>query len=279
MDEQKPPPGVDVSRPDVARMYDFYLGGTFNWEVDREAAERVMAIAPEVRDAAWGNRGFLQRASSWMAKQGIDQFLDVGAGLPTMNNTHDVVHEVNPGARVIYVDASPEVVTQGLRMIGNVDGVHYIAADLRSPSSILEHETVVRYLDFSRPIGLMLVGVLYFLDEPASPAGALIDAVPSGSYVAISHLTRDGQDAAVVDGSEEIYSRSSENIHFRKREDIEAILAAPERSTLELLPPYEGGEPGLCWVGQWGSEDPVAADDDPGRWLYAGVAAKRDAPS
>jgi S-adenosyl methyltransferase len=265
------PPGVDVSRPNVARMYDYWLGGTLNYQVDREAADRLteldpVAMAPQT---AWANRGFLQRAASWMAKQGVDQFLDFGAGLPTMNNTHDVVHQVDPSARIVYVDSDSEVVAHGVQLIGNVDDVYYIPGDVRRARQVLENPVVVQRIDFARPVGVLLVGLLYFVADPYGQVTELVEAVPAGSYLAISHATADNEDPKVVAQGVEIYKSASEQMYPRTRAEVGRFFDG-----LELVPPYAGAGPELCYIGQWGAEDPDAADDTPSRRMYAGVAEK-----
>jgi hypothetical protein len=270
------PSGGEGARPDVARMYDYYLGGTANYAIDRQAAERVLDIEPMIRSAAWANRGFLQRASGWIARQGVDQFLDLGAGLPTMNNTHDVVHTVNPDARVVYVDSNPEAVAHGRRLIddaGAGEGVSYIRGDIRLPEEVLSSSIVAEQIDLARPVGLLLIGVLYFVADPYPPVNTFVERLCSGSYLAVSHLTSDHQAESIVSAEQSVYTETNENIYFRGRSEIEAFFTGSV-PPLEFVPPYEGARPGLSYVGQWGAEDPVAADDDAQRRLYAGVARK-----
>lgn len=265
------PPGVDISRPNVARMYDYWLGGTLNYEVDRSAADRVTALDPVAMapQSAWANRGFLQRAATWMARQGIDQFLDVGAGLPTMNNTHDVVQQVDSDARVVYFDSEPEVVAHGLQLVANLDNVYYVRGDIRHVEDILSDPVTVRQIDFDRPVGLLLVGLLYFVDDPYGSVEKLVEAVAPGSCLALSHATSDREDPEVVEQGVQVYRSASEQIYPRARAEVERLFAG-----VRLVSPYDSAPPGLCYVGQWGAEDPEQADDTPGRRLYAGVGQK-----
>lgn len=261
-------------------MYDYYLSGNgkYNFRADREAAERVMARDPDIRDAAWANRGFLQRASSWMAREGIDQFLDLGAGLPTQNNTHDVVHAVNPHARIVYADIEPDAVIHGQHLIEGIAGVDYIQADVRDAASIYDNPVVAEKIDLSRPVGVLIVACLQFVaDIPAAMRG-IMEPLAAGSYLGISHLTSEHQDPDKLDEYREIYTRTNRQIFFRTRKEIEAAFHYAEDSPMRLVAPYEGAEPGLCWAGQWGAEDPEAADDTAGRWWYAGVARKEPQP-
>lgn len=261
-------------------MYDYYLSGNgkYNFPVDREAAERVMARDPDIRDAAWANRGFLQRASSWMARQGVDQFLDIGAGLPTQNNTHDVVHAVDPHARIVYADIEPDAVLHGRQLIDGVDGVDYIEGDVRVPASILDNPTVTKTLDLSRPTGVLIVACLQFVTDTQAAIRGIMEPLAAGSYLAISHLTSEYQDPDKLNEYREIYSRTNTPIFFRTRREIEAAFHYSEDSPMRLVAPYHGAVPGLCWAGQWGAEDPEDADDTAGRWWYAGVARKTAQP-
>src|SRR5579864_7098561 len=139
MDQADMPAGVDTGRPSPARIYDYMLQGNNYFQVDRLAAERILAVAPEIRDCAWSNRGFHQRAAKWIAEQGVRQFVDIGSGLPTVGNTHEVVQKVIPGARVVYIDNDPMVAEQGGRLLANDRSTRVICADLREPATILEN--------------------------------------------------------------------------------------------------------------------------------------------
>jgi hypothetical protein len=191
-------------RPDVARMYDYYLGGTANYPVDRVAAERVLAIEPMIRSAAWANRG-----------------------LPTMNNTHDVVRAVNPNVRVVYVDSNPEAVAHGRQLIEQSGaGVYYIQGDVRSSEDILSNPTVAEHIDFIRPVGLLMIGVLYFVADPYPPVNTFVERICSGSYLAVSHLTSDHQAETIVSAEQEVYTETNENLFFRNKAEIEAFFTA-----------------------------------------------------
>lgn len=269
MTEEQPPPGVDISRPNVARMYDYMLGGTLNYAVDRDAVDRLKTLEPLLNEIAWANRGFLQRAVAWMARQGIDQFIDFGAGLPTMNNTHEVAHRINPDARVVYSDSDHEVCAHGIQLIGNVNDVYYITGDIHRPMDVLNDPLVARVIDFERPVGVLVVGLLYFLADPYPPVDELVNAVAPGSYIGLSHFTADNQSPERVAEGTKIYSKATAQPHPRSKAEVERLFYG-----LTMASPYEGAAPGLSYVGQWGADDSVAADDDAGRWFYAGVAGK-----
>ncbi len=177
MSETEPvPPGVDASKPSPARMYDRYLGGTANFAADRDAVDRILELVPEIRDAAWANRGFLQRAVRWMAERGIRQFIDLGAGLPTQRCTHEVARAVAPDARVLYTDIDPSVIAHGEQILADVPGTAVIEADFRRPDDLLGHPVTRRLIDFTEPAGLLIVAVTQFIpdaDDPWSLVAAL----------------------------------------------------------------------------------------------------------
>jgi hypothetical protein len=270
---EEAPPGVDPRIPTPARMYDYFLGGTNNFEVDRQLAERIKAIVPEINDGARANRAFHQRAAAWLAAElGLDQFIDIGAGLPTQGNTHELVRASVPGARVVYVDNDPMVLAHSRALLEGVDGVRAIMADMRAPDSVLSHPDLTRLIDLSRPVGLLMTGVLYFVADESDPWDLVrryVEAIAPDSYVALSHLTSDGKPPRAVETGEEVYARATENLHFRTREQFERFFDG-----LELVPPYPGAEPAVTYVGIWGAEDPAAADTDDSRWLYCGVARR-----
>src|ERR1700734_856330 len=159
------PDGLDVTRPSPARIYDYMLRGSHHFEADADAAERILAVVPEIKDCAWSNRGFHQRAAAWIAKQGVRQFLDIGSGLPTIGNTHEVVKKIHPDARVVYVDNDPmvELYSQTILDEGSVS---VICADLREPDSILGHPSVRALLESGEPTGLLMTAVLMFVSDP-----------------------------------------------------------------------------------------------------------------
>ena len=169
------PPGVDPNVPTPARLYDYFLGGTNNFEIDRQLAQRIKDIVPEVSDSAWANRAFHRRAATWLAaERGLDQYIDIGAGLPTQGNTHELVRASVPGARVVYVDNDPMVLAHGRALLEGISGVEMVMADIRDPESVLSQPVLTELIDLSRPVGLLITGVLYFVADEADPWG-LID--------------------------------------------------------------------------------------------------------
>ncbi|MFY9934206.1 MAG: SAM-dependent methyltransferase [Streptosporangiaceae bacterium] len=266
------PAGIDVTRPAPARIYDYMLRGDNHFESDVQAAERILSVVPEIRDCAWSNRGFHQRAAKWIAEQGVSQFIDIGSGLPTVGNTHEVVQKVIPGARVVYVDNDPMVAEQGGRLLANDKSTRVICADLREPDSILNHPDVRELIDFSRPAGLLFTAVIMFVSDPSDPWNLVtqyVDAIAPGSYLALSHLTDDYKPPVTTERFRAVFDHATEQLHFRSREGIARFFTG-----LDMVPPYDGAKPAICYTGVWGAEDPVLADSDGARWLYCGVARK-----
>ena len=267
------PLGVDPAVPSPARLYDYYLGGHNNFEADRALAEKLRVRMPELEDASWCNRGFLQRVVRRLtAVHGIRQFLDIGAGLPTQNNTHQVAQRFAPEARVAYVDNDPMVIAHADALLAGRPNVSLITGDLRDPEGVLGHPEVARLIDFEQPVGLLLVAVLHFVPDEDDPWGMvrrLVDAIPPGSYLALSHMTADRQAEHRVRGIQEIYAQATDQLHFRARPGVERFF-----NGMDLLSPYPGAEQALTYVGLWDAEDPKAADSDGSRWWYAGAARK-----
>lgn len=268
------PPGVDASKPSVARIYDCLLGGVNNFAVDQAAAELMKAQAPELVDAASANRGFHQRAAKWIAEQGIGQFIDLGSGLPTVGNTHQVVRKVRPDAHVVYVDNDPMVNVYGSRLLEGDDAAAVVLADLREPEAVLGSEAVRRLIDFSQPAALLMTAVLHFVsaeEDPEALVARYVAALAPGSYLALSHTTADQKPPGAVEAMNEAGRRSAGGNHPRTRDQVRQIVGP-----LELVPPYQGAAPEVTWVGLWGCEDPESADSDGSRWLYCAVARKTE---
>ena len=255
IEQQQPPPGVDGSVPSAARMYDYFLGGKLNYPVDRAAADVIVRELPEVDDMAWSNRGFLQRAVKWVGAQGIRQFIDIGAGLPTQNTTHEVARRVRLHANAI------------------LEGDERIAAirhEMRDTDAVLGDPELRELIDFSEPVALLFVAVTHFLSDADDPWGLVaryLDRFPPGSYLVLSAITADYQQEQRVSAISDVYSKTPYGVHFRTRDEIARYFDG-----LEIVPPYEGAEPGLTYVGYWGAEDLDEADSDGSRWSYCAVA-------
>jgi len=248
--EEIVPPYIDVSKASVARVYDAFLNGKDNYEIDREVLRRIQKVAPEATQLGWDNREFLIRATRFLASQtGITQYLDCGSGLPTAENTHQVVQRIEPEARVIYVDNDPVVLAHGRALLEENDQTYLISADIFVPREVLENEVVRKRLDFSEPIALYQCGTMhhYTGDRYAEIMQEYIDALPSGSYVALSHFyDPENEFSPLARKMEEIFIHSPMGSgSFRTRAQIESMLAG-----LELV------EPGLVLCADWWPDGP-----------------------
>ncbi|GGT71002.1 SAM-dependent methyltransferase [Actinomadura citrea] len=269
---EQAPPGVDTTVPTPARMYDYYLGGTDNFEVDRAAAEKVLVNMPEAGDTAWANRGFLQRSVRWLALRGIRQFIDIGAGLPTMNNTHDAAQAVASDARVLYADNDPMVRAHAEKLLAGSTGTAFITADFRDPDGLLGHEVTGKMVDLTRPVALLVVALVHFIPDEDDPWGIVreyMDRLAPGSYLVLSAGTGDRQADRAVGTLREVYAKSTASVHPRSRTEIERFFTG-----MEIVPPWEGAAAKVCYIGEWGAEDPEAADSDGSRWAYCAVARR-----
>lgn len=259
--------------PNAAGMYDYFLGGTANTALDRAAAERVKAVFPEVEETAWANRGFLQRAVKRLAEEWrIRQFIDLGAGLPTQRATHEVAAEVIEGVRVVYVDNDPTVIARGKQLLADTPGATVIGADIRDSSAVLEHPDTRRLIDFTQPVGLLAVAVVQWIPHQEDPWGLIasyLKPLASGSYLTMSIPTRDKQAERLTRPIGELYRGTSTPGYNHTRAEAERYFTG-----LDIVAPYPGAVPAVTYVGLWGAEDPVAADDDAARWVYAAVARK-----
>jgi hypothetical protein len=266
------PAGVDNNIASPARMYGYLLGGQHNFPVDREAAEHLRAAMPELADAAWANRGFHGRAAVWMAKRGIRQFLDIGSGLPTQNNTHQAVQRIAPAARVVYVDIDPMLVPLAGELCAGNGTTAVIQADLRNPDSVLDHPGLRALIDFTEPAGLLMTAVLQFVADDRDPwalVARYTGAVAPGSYLALSHPTSDRLPPLVVQRGIEVYASTAYPVYPRSRAEVARFFDG-----LDLVPPRRGAAAALTYPGLWGAEDPEAADSDGSRACYCGVARR-----
>jgi S-adenosyl methyltransferase len=272
-DTGKTPDSGTPTTPSPAGIYDYWLGGTANSQADRDAAERIKQALPEISRIAWANRGFLTRVVRWMAERGIRQFIDIGAGLPTQKATHEVAGAIAGGCRVVYTDKDPVVVARGRRLLADVPGAAVIEADLREPDVLLGHPETARLIDLSQPVGLLIVAVTQFVPDEDDPWGMVarhIAPLAPGSFLALSAPTGDHKVESTVSRVVEQYADTSAGGNWpRTKDEIERFFTG-----LEFGIPYQGAEPGLTYVGLWGCDDPVTADDDASRWFYAGVARK-----
>jgi hypothetical protein len=264
------PPDMDRSRPTPARIYDYMLGGENNFPADQQASEQILSVVPEIKDTAWANRGFHQRAAVWIASHGIGQFIDIGSGLPTVGNTHEVVRRVSTDARVVYVDNDPMVQLHSEALLSGQTGIAVVLGDLRDPDTILASPQLRTLIDFGEPVGLLMTGVMMFVADGSNPWGLVrryVSQLAPGSYLSLSHLTGDHKSAQAAEGFRAVFDTATEHLHLRPRPEVERFFEG-----LDLVAPYDGAEPGVSYAGVWGAEDLAAADTDGSRWLYCGVA-------
>jgi hypothetical protein len=261
------PKDVDIEKASAARLYDYFLGGGYNFEVDRQLGRRIEAAAPGVPEFAFLNRAYLRRAVRYLVAQGVDQFLDLGSGIPTAGNVHEIAQKTNPSARVVYVDNEPVAVAHADLLLEDNPNAVAIEADLQDAAAILGHEKTRGLLDFSRPIGLLAVAVLHFLPSDVDPGAVLAEyrqALPAGSYFALSHLTRD-VDSDQVDQIVRLYAQSQNPITARSRDDIAALFAG-----------FDLVEPGIVFTPLWHPESPEDVGEHPDRsGAFVGVGRKR----
>jgi hypothetical protein len=248
-------------------MWDYYLGGTDNLEIDRTAARIVLSTAPDVPLAALENREFLKHAVRFLSRErGITQFIDIGSGLPTQGNLHQLARDHTPGARVVYVDNDPIVLAIGRARLDGVPGVTLIDGDLREPDAILENSRLRRIIDFSEPIALCMTLVLHFIPEQEDPYGIvsrLQSSLPPRSYVVISHATTESHDGDTLWQITGSGNQSSTLLVMRSRDNIARFFDG-----LELV------EPGVVYLSQWQPTTSFYAGGGT-HWAYAGVGQKR----
>ncbi|HEX6472833.1 MAG TPA: SAM-dependent methyltransferase [Streptosporangiaceae bacterium] len=235
------PKGFDPNVPNIARIYDYMLGGKDNFAADREAAEQIVTAFPESQEGVRQNRVFLRQAVRYLADEaGVRQFLDLGAGLPTQQNVHEVARSAATDARVVYVDSDPVVCVHGRALLSGVDGVAMVEADLREPERIIADPAISELIDFGRPVAVMLVAVLHFLgDEAYDIVGALRGALVPGSYLVITHML-DAEERH-EDGSQvkEVYSRASAGLVPRTKDEIMRFFDGFELLDNDLFLPPE----------------------------------------
>lgn len=261
-----PVPGViDVARPHPARMYDFYLGGKDHWRADREAAEKILAVAPEARATARANRAFLARAVRYLAKEkGITQFLDIGTGIPTSPNVHETAAACAKGTRVVYADNDPVIHAHANALLTGTGDTSIVLADLRDPEKIIAGAR--GFLDFTRPVALLLVAILHFIRDEENPAGlvaAYRDALPPGSFLVLAHGTADFHPEEIAATATAAYDNATAPLVLRPKAAIEAFLDG-----------FTAVPPGLVQAPRWRPGTKPKPDQLKKIGIYAAVAAK-----
>jgi SAM-dependent methyltransferase len=221
------PTGLDTSVPNVARIYDYWLGGRENFQADRAAAEQLIRLVPEAQHVAQDNRAFMHRAVRFLAERGITQFLDIGTGMPGTTSVLDIAREVNPGARVAYVDYDPIVVSHGRALLTKSRQAIVVHADLRQPETVLSHPSVRQHLDFGKPVAVLMLSILHFISDDDDPPGivaAVRDALAPGSYLVIGHVTHDDAPDSMVSGAVAAFAKTSASIWPRTAAQIRRLF-------------------------------------------------------
>jgi hypothetical protein len=270
--QQPPPPGVDPSQPSAARVYDYLLDGTDNYPSDQRAGEMIKARAPELREAAYANRSFHRKAARWLAEHGISQFIDIGAGLPTAGNTHDVVRRVQPEARVAYVDNDPMVLAYGREVLAEDDGATVILADLRQPDELLGNPELRALIDLSQPAALLITAVMHFVADSSRPYDLMDQykaALAPGSYLSLSHMTGEFKPPQAVAALQALGEATGGGAFLRDKDQVRPFFRG-----LQIVPPYPGADPDVTFVGLWNCDDPALADSEDSRWLYCAVGQR-----
>jgi hypothetical protein len=259
-------PTFDTSVAHVARVYDYWLGGKDNFAADRAAGEQAIAAYPDIVFSVRANRAFLARTVRYLtAEAGIRQFLDIGTGIPTSNNTHEVAQSVAPGASVVYVDNDPIVLAHARALLssGPAGLTSYIDADLRNTGKILD--TAAGTLDFSRPMAVVLMAILHLIgdeDDPYGIVAALMDAVPPGSYLTLSHIASDIETEALGEARDRVSKYMPVKQTYRSHAEVVRFFDG-----LDMV------EPGLVRVQQWRPSSEVEAKSPAALW--GGVGRKR----
>ncbi|MDX6434038.1 MAG: hypothetical protein QOE54_6404 [Streptosporangiaceae bacterium] len=266
-DEARRPADLDTTAPNLARMTDYFLGGKDNFAADRKAAEEVLAVAPEVLAIAQASQAFQVRMVRYLAEQGITQFINVRSGLPTQSNTHEVARSVRPDARVVYVDDDPVVLSHARAILGRDPLTRVVQGDVLHPDELIADPVLRELIGFDRPLAVLIFGALQFIpyeDDPLGSVARLRDAMPSGSYLALTHVVFDTRPDAVepiVDIYRQILNRDENASRTRE----------------EVLPFFEGlklVEPGLVYVREWRPDNPLAAQLPEKAWSVGGAARK-----
>lgn len=233
---------IDVRRPNSARMYDYYLGGSTNFESDRDAARQVIAAMPDAITSIRANRSFLARAVRFCVQQGVEQFLDLGSGVPTVGNVHEVARWLDPRARVAYVDNEPVAVAHGRHLLRNVERTTVTEADLRDVDRVLTADEVTGLLDFDRPIAVLMVSVLNFVEDDDVAREVVrryTEPLVPGSFLALSHVTPESVPPEVAGRVAELYRNANPPSFWRSPAQISALLEGFDLVAPGLVPPSQ----------------------------------------
>jgi hypothetical protein len=257
---------VDIEHPSPARVYDYYLGGSHNFAVDRRMARQAIEVWPELPLIMQANRAFLRRSVRYLVSQGITQFLDIGSGIPTEGNVHQVAQIASPKCRVVYVDIDPVAVAHSREILSGNPQADIIQADLRDAMAIFDDPTARRLLDLTQPIGVLMVAMLHFVPDAADPAGIVAlyrRMMPPGSHLAVSHAAPEGRPDR-VEPLTELYRRVGAPLTMRSRAEIERLLDG-----------FDLVSPGVVYMPLWRPDSPADVDDHPERFAGYAVVGRR----
>ncbi|MFP5068095.1 SAM-dependent methyltransferase [Pseudonocardia nantongensis] len=267
----RPPARIDTTKASIARVYDAALGGKDNYEIDRATVEKLATVAPEISQFTVDHRAFLVRATRWLAGQaGITQFLDCGSGLPTAENTHQVAQRMQPEARVVYVDDDPTVIAHGQALLEDNNRTMFSPADIFDPRNVVDDPQIRTFLDFDQPIALFQLGTLHHYDDPGrtpqSIMQAYVDALPSGSYVAVSHfLDPEDENSELARRLENVFLHSPMGSgRFRTRAEIQGMFPGLEMVT-----------PGIELCVRWWPDGPEVGELLPAQRCIAGGIGRK----
>ncbi|MFC0435624.1 SAM-dependent methyltransferase [Kutzneria buriramensis] len=260
------PPGVDLNTPSAARAYDALLGGAHNFEADREFARKAEQVFPGVAASCQANRAFLRRSVCFLVRNGVRQFLDIGSGIPTVGNVHEIAQAADPTCRVAYVDNEDVAVQHSKLILQDNAGATVVRADVRTPGDILDAPEIRRLLDFDRPVAVLMLALLHFIpdsDDPAGLVGHYRKALPPGSYLAITHATGDSRPTEMR-ALEKLYATSSNPAVARTTEWITSLFDG-----LELV------EPGTTYVPEWQPDTSLDVPSHPEHYIFFGGLARK----
>jgi len=261
------PAEIDLTRPSAARVYDYFLGGAHNFEIDRHLAEQIASMTPNLADTMRAGRAFLRRAVRMLGQEGIDQFLDIGSGIPTVGNVHEVAQAINPTARIGYVDIDPVAVAHSRSILAGNEYAGVIHADLREPDRILAEAQQLGLIDLGRPVAILLAGVVHFIpdaDRPAEILATLRAATVPGSYLVISHSTYEDQPPEMLD-AQRLSARTSTEITLRSRAEVTGFFGD-----------FTIVDPGVVHMSLWRPDAPSDVDDHPERLGAFGGVGRHD---
>jgi hypothetical protein len=262
------PGDIDLSRPSIARVYDYWLGGAHNFAVDRAVGDKVLADVPVLRSVILNHRAFLRRAVRFMLSRGIRQFLDLGSGIPTVGNVHEIAQATDPSCRVVYVDVDAVAVAHSRAILTGNELVDVVQTDVRDAGQVLSSPEVRGLLDFDQPIGVLMVALLHFVPDSDDPNGIVADyrdALPVGSYLAMSHAGyEEGEWDPAWDDAKTTYNRGVSEMRYRQKHEVEALLKG-----------FDLVEPGVERLPLWHPESPDDVDADAAHFLGFGAVGRK----